>query len=270
MISEQATALAVSAFILSLCMRGAASAATRKRNGGIADVVWTFAVGFVGACAALWPIGPGYAPSARQAVVAGLIVTWSLRLGCHLWRRNSRGPEDARYAELRQLWRADYPCRMMWFLQAQALAAVPLVAAVMLAGQRPGSFPDTFDLLGLCTLVAGLLGAWSADRTLSQFKAERRADGAICDRGLWGWSRHPNYFFEWIGWWAWPLIAFDPSGAYPQGLLAFAAPALMYYLLLHVSGVPPLEAHMEKSRGQAFAAYKERTPVFFPWPPTSS
>ena len=270
MISVQATALAVSALFLCLCMLGVASAARRKQNGGIADVVWTLAVGFVGAGAALWPIGSGIAPSSRQVVVAGLILAWSLRLGSHLWRRNSRGPEDARYAELRELWGADYPRRMLWFLQAQALAAVPLVGAIMLAAHRPGSFPNAFDVLGICTLVLGLLGTWSADRTLAKFKAEQRADGAVCDRGLWAWSRHPNYFFEWIGWWAWPIIAFDVSGGYLQGLLAFAAPALMYYLLVHVSGVPPLEAHMEKSRGHAFAAYKARTPAFFPWLPSSS
>ena len=98
-----------------------------------------------------------------------------------------------------------------------------------------------------------------------RFKADSANRGKICETGLWGWSRHPNYFFEWLGWVAFPLIAL--SGGDLIGLAAFAAPALMYVLLVHMSGVPPLEAHMERTRGAAFDDYRARVNVFFPGPP---
>ena len=91
----------------------------------------------------------------------------------------------------------------------------------------------------------------------------------ICDVGLWGWSRHPNYFFEWFGWLAYPLLAIDLGGAYPWGFVALAGPVCMYWLLVHVSGIPPLEAHMLERRRDEFRAYQARTNAFFPAPPRS-
>ena len=92
----------------------------------------------------------------------------------------------------------------------------------------------------------------------------------ICDVGLWGWSRHPNYFFEWFGWLAYPLLAIDSGGGYPWGWAALAGPACMYWLLVHVSGIPPLEAHMLEYRRDEFRAYQARTNAFFPAPPRAS
>lgn len=103
-----------------------------------------------------------------------------------------------------------------------------------------------------------------ADR---QLKAAKAAGEALCQRGLWRWSRHPNYFFEFLFWCALPLLAFSGGGALWPGLLSLLAPAQMYVLLAHVSGVPPLEAHMRRKHGAAFAAYQARTSVFFPLPP---
>ena len=107
--------------------------------------------------------------------------------------------------------------------------------------------------------------------------ARRPADGGvqgrtrrarrICERGLWGWSRHPNYFFEWLGWLGWPLLAI--GAGYPWGWLSLLAPAWMYYLLVHISGVPPLEEAMRKSRGEAYADYAARVNAFWPAPPRS-
>jgi hypothetical protein len=91
--------------------------------------------------------------------------------------------------------------------------------------------------------------------------------GKVCDAGLWGWSRHPNYFFEWFGWLAYPLLAIDFSGVYPWGFAALLGPACMYWLLVYVSGIPPLEAHMLERRRDEFRAYQARTSAFFPVPP---
>jgi steroid 5-alpha reductase family enzyme len=104
-----------------------------------------------------------------------------------------------------------------------------------------------------------------SDRQLARFVADPRNAGGICDTGLWAWSRHPNYFFEFLGWCGWPLFAFDPD--WPVGWLAVLAPVLMYWLLVHVSGIPPLEQVMLASRGDAFRKYQSRTSAFFPMPP---
>ena len=112
-----------------------------------------------------------------------------------------------------------------------------------------------------------MLGEGAADRQLDVFKADPRNRGRVCDVGLWSWSRHPNYFFEWLGWLTYPVIAIDPAGAWPQGWLTLLGPLTMWLLLNFLSGVPPLEAHMLRSRGEAFRDYQRRTSAFFPLPP---
>ncbi len=253
-------ALAAGLVVLSLAMVGGYILAMRSGNGGWADTVWTFGVGLAALTAIVFLAQPE--PGARHLLAAGLASLWSLRLGIYLFGRTRGKGEDARYADLRREWGDAHPRRLFWFLQAQALAGLPLFGAMALAADRPGLI-DGFDILGAGILLAGVIGTGVSDWQLAQFKADPRSKGRVCDVGLWGLSRHPNYFFEFFSWCAWPVIAFDPI-EYPIGLLALLAPALMYYLLAHVSGVPPLEAHMERSRPEAFAAYKARVPVFFP------
>lgn len=256
-------ALAWSLAALSLIMGAGFLIAMRSGNGGWADTVWTFGVGVSALIAIFAASGP--APLARAGLVAALAAFWSLRLGLYLFSRTRGKSEDARYAALRREWGDRHAVRLFLFLQAQAVAALPLVAAIALAAGKPGPL-GILDLLGATVLIAGVVGTGVSDWQLARFKADPSNRGRVCDVGLWSLSRHPNYFFEWLSWCAWPIIAFDLAG-YPQGLLALAAPALMYHLLVHVSGLPPLEAHMERSRPVEFAAYKARVPAFFPkWP----
>jgi steroid 5-alpha reductase family enzyme len=253
-------ALVAGLAVLSLMMAGGYILAMQSGNGGWADTVWTFGVGLAALASIFVLAGPDV--GSRHWLVAALAGLWSLRLGVYLFGRTRGKAEDARYADLKREWGADHPRRLFLFLQAQALAGVPLFGAMALAADRPGPL-DLWDALGTCVLLAGVMGTAVSDWQLAQFKADPANKGRVCDVGLWSVSRHPNYFFEFLSWCAWPVIAFDPVG-YPVGLLALLAPALMYYLLRHVSGVPPLEAHMERSRPEAFAAYKARVPVFFP------
>jgi steroid 5-alpha reductase family enzyme len=249
-------ALAAGLAVLSLMMAGGYILAMQSGNGGWADTVWTFGVGLAALASITFLAGSD--PVLRHWLVAALAGLWSLRLGVYLFGRTLGKAEDARYADLKREWGADHPRRLFLFLQAQALAGVPLFGAMALAADRPGPL-DLWDAVGTCVLMGTAVSDWQ----LAQFKADPANKGRVCDVGLWSVSRHPNYFFEFLSWCAWPVIAFDPVG-YPVGLLALLAPALMYYLLRHVSGVPPLEAHMERSRPEAFAAYKARVPVFFP------
>jgi steroid 5-alpha reductase family enzyme len=234
-------------------------------NAGWVDVFWTFATGIAAVTGALWPMPSDTAHPARQAAVATVATLWALRLGLHLRARVLHRPEDARYAGFRRDWGAHFQSRLFWFLQIQAAAALPLAGAILLAARVPAPFPRPADFLALVMIVVALAGTAVADRQLARFVADPANAGKVCDSGLWAWSRHPNYFFEWLGWCAWPVFAIGT--AWLPGWFALAAPALMYWLLVHVSGIPPLERVMLASRGAAYRAYQGRTSAFFPLPP---
>ena len=249
---------------LSVAMAGAWLIERDTRNGGWIDVTWTFATGAAGVAFALLPADGAVTP--RGWLVAALAALWSVRLGLHLARRTAQH-EDARYAWFRKEWGAGYPARLFRFLQIQAAAAAFLALAMWLAARNPAPGLGAMDILGVAVFAGALLGGAVADAQLAAFKADPRNAGKVCDRGLWAWSRHPNYFFEWLVWLGFALIAVNLAGAWPWGWLAFLAPLFMLYLLTRKSGIPPLEDHMARSRGQAWADYKARTSAFFPLPP---
>jgi steroid 5-alpha reductase family enzyme len=242
----------------------------QRRTGqtGWIDVCWTYGTGLVAALGSLAPLSPDDRPSARQLLVAGLIAVWSLRLGSHILARTRKAGDDPRYRQLIRQWgeRANY--RM--FLQLQSQAAVGLILALSVAlaahNRRPGL--GASDVVGLAVLVGALAGEAMSDWQLRRFRADPANEGRICESGWWGLSRHPNYFFEWLCWVAYPVLAIDLSGYNPLGWLALGAPAIMYWALVHVSGIPPLEEHMLRTRGAQFRALQARTRPFFPFPRT--
>jgi steroid 5-alpha reductase family enzyme len=239
----------------------------RTGNAGWIDAAWSFGVGAVAAAAALVPLG-AEADLPRRCLVALAVAIWSLRLGFHIAARTRRQGDDMRYAVLRQSFSDRESWRMWLLVQKQALVSIPLVIAVMLAAHHsvPGFRPQ--DGLAAIVFLLAFAGEALADHQLRHFR-KQAPRGSICQAGLWRWSRHPNYFFEWLGWLGYPLIALDPGGQYPWGYLALLAPIVMYWLLVHVSGIPPLEAQMVKSRGDAYLGYQARTSAFFPLPPFS-
>lgn len=260
-------AVLITLFIgLSVVMAGAWLVAERSGNSGWVDVTWSFAVGAAGVGAALAPVGSDAVPG-RQMLVAGLAALWSLRLGAHILGRTLKGGDDPRYAQLRKDWGPHARGRMFWFLQIQAVAAFVLALAILVAAHNPQPLGRLQDWLGMLVLAVAIVGAAVADRQLADFRRNPANKGRVCDVGLWGLTRHPNYFFEWLGWVAYPVIALDVSGTYGWGFVALAGPGLMYWLLVHASGIPPTEAHMLRSRGAAFRAYQQRVNAFWPGPP---
>lgn len=251
------------AVCFSLTMSGAWLVALTTGRSSWIDVIWSLATGFYGAAAALLPFFDGEI-SNRQTLVAVLALGWSLRLGLHIAARAVRGGDDPRYLQLRKDWGADHNGRLFWFLQIQALAALALALSIMIAGHNPAPTLRFLDWLGVFILIVAVIGEAIADHQLSAFRSNPKNNGKVCDAGLWGLSRHPNYFFEWLGWLAYAVIALDFSGAYPWGWLTLAGPVLMYWLLVHASGIPPLEAHMLRSRGEAFREYQQRVNAFWP------
>lgn len=259
------TLLTVDAAFLAIAMALVWAFQKAMHNGGWTDVFWSYSLGAAGVIVALLPID-GAAPSGRQWIVAVLVAVWGLRLGSYLAIRVGGHPEDARYAGLRRKWGPRNDLMMFGFLQVQGAISFLLSLGVLVAARRPGEL-DWQDSLGGVLLAIAILGETLADAQLAAFKANPANKGRICETGLWGWSRHPNYFFEWLAWVSYPVIAIDSTGRWPWGLAALVGPLVMYHLLNNVTGVRMLEHAMAKSRGAAFEAYRARTSVFFPLPP---
>jgi len=246
--------LLAAALFLSLVMMAAWAWQRHTANAGWVDAFWTFGLGCAGiaVCLTAGPRGP------MVALAVGL---WSLRLGSHILGRTRVGPEDSRYANFRREWGAGFERRMFLFLQIQAAAAilllVPLYSAATASTQTGWR-----DGVAVIVILAAISGEGLADAQLQRFRTDPANHGKVCEAGLWRWSRHPNYFFEWLYWTAYPLLAVGSAWFWP----ALIGPALMYWLLVHVSGIPPLEAQMLRSRGDLFRDYQRRVRAFFPIP----
>jgi steroid 5-alpha reductase family enzyme len=151
---------------------------------------------------------------------------------------------------------------MLVFFQAQALLAslLSLVFLVPALSEQRGW--RIWDALAVATWIVALAGETVADRQLRAWRAEPAHRGRTCRQGLWRLSRHPNYFFEWLHWIAYALLCTGLT----LGWLAWLAPALMLFLVLKVTGIPPAEEQSLRSRGEDYRAYQETTNAFFPGP----
>jgi steroid 5-alpha reductase family enzyme len=215
-------------------------------------------------CAILYAaLAPG--SLAQRLAIALPVGLENLRVASLVRNRLGKG-EDSRYRELRRRWRERGREQLTFaiFFQAQALLAAGLsVPALLGSFDRHGSLAAIQWIgIGLWIVAAALEAV--ADRQLAAFKASGRK--GVMDSGLWRYSRHPNYFFQTLTWVAYALIA----AAAPWGWLAFLAPALILYLVLFVTGVPPAEESSLRSRGDAYRRYQARTSVFVPWLPKRS
>jgi steroid 5-alpha reductase family enzyme len=244
---------------LSLAMAGAWGVQRVTGLSGWIDTIWSLAVGFGGIVAALFADGE----FGRRMTVLILIAIWAARLASHIGFRTHGGGEDPRYLKLIEEWGDRAPSRLFLFLQIQALAAFILVLAIYLAAANDTPFPRLLDGLAILVAIVALAGEAIADRQLARFRSTPAAKTEVCEIGLWRYSRHPNYFFEWLFWCAWPIFALTPPA---WTWISLLAPALMYWLLVHVSGIPPLEEHMLRSRGDKFRAHQNRVNAFFPGP----
>ena len=260
------TLFIATAAALSLVMACAWSLVTRGAKSGWIDAIWSFALGAAGVAVALAPVEGWPAEPQRRLTVAALAAVWSLRLGLHIVARTAGGGEDPRYTALKEEWAGNWRRRLFVFLQIQAGAALGLAAMIFLAAHNPAPGLRWSDALGILLVAAAIAGEGLADAQLARFRRDPANRGRVCDTGLRRFSRHPNYFFQWLGWTGYAAIAIGPDGGYPWGWAAMAGPAFMYWLLVHASGIPPLEAHMLRSRGRAFRDYQRRVNAFWPGP----
>ena len=228
-----------------------------KRDVSIVDVLWApFFV--LAALVYAWPLS---VITPRGALVLALVTLWALRLSVHIAVRSAGAGEDYRYREIRRRNEPNFALKsfhLVFGLQAMLawLVSLPLLAA--LRGVAPLGALDAF---GLALALAGLLLESVADLQLVRFKREPKNRGRVLDRGLWRYSRHPNYFGECCVWWGLGCIGIAAGGWW-----SLASPLLMTWLLLRVSGVALLEQTIADRR-PAYADYIRRTSAFVPLPP---
>jgi steroid 5-alpha reductase family enzyme len=227
----------------------------RRRDATSVDLLWT--IGVATGSLLLLATGPG--DLLIRGVAAALLLLWGLRLSWHLAARLGHG-EDGRYADWRQRLGERAPRWFFGFFQLQAVAVTLFcLPAVLLATAQAAPWAALGG--GALALVGLLLGA-RADTQVAAWRADPANAGRTCRAGLWAWCRHPNYFAEWLYWLGLAVIA-APAAPW----LAAIQPIALYFLLRHVTGIPPNEARARATRGDDYRRYQQEVPAFWPWPP---
>jgi steroid 5-alpha reductase family enzyme len=249
--------------IAAACALFAAAYAVSRRvdNYGFVDVVWSYAFAALATFYALagqgWPM--------RRALIAAMVAVWSLRLGTHLAVRvaGHHPVEDSRYVQLRRDWAGVFHRKMFGFFQLQAVSVIALGVAFLFIAQNPAPALHPLEIAGAALWLIAICGEALADAQLAAFKRNPANKGQVCAVGLWRYSRHPNYFFEWLIWVAYFVFAL----ASPLGWLAIIGPAGILFLLLRVTGIPMAEQQSLRSKGDAYRRYQQTTSAFVPWFP---
>lgn len=230
----------------------------RTRNAGWVDVAWAL---LLGAAAVFYGVA-GAGATAPRLLTALLGGAWGLRLGLHLFARVRHESEDGRYRYLREHWQGDQR-KFFGFFLFQALLvglfSVPFLAVAI----NPVPGITAWSIAGIAMWALALSGEALADRQLARWRGDPANRGRTCRAGLWGYSRHPNYFFEWLQWFAWMLLAVGS----PWWMWTLLGPLLMGASLLWVTGIPFTEAQALRSRGEDYRRYQREVSMFFPWFP---
>lgn len=257
--SETALVLTASAAAVAVLMASLWLASLWLRDASIVDPFWGpgFAlVAWVALC-----LADGH--PARQWLLVGMATAWGLRLGGYLaWRNVGKG-EDFRYRKMREHWGDAFPWVSLFTVFTLQGVLMWLISLPLQLGQVADepAWLGGLAVAGALLWLVGLLFETVGDWQMARFKADPANEGLVMDRGLWAWTRHPNYFGDALVWWGIGLVA---AGA-PAARWTLFSPALMTFLLLKVSGVALLEKDIAERR-PGYREYAERTSAFFPWP----
>lgn len=244
--------------VSALTMALAWAVSMRVANVGYVDVVWAALM----AVAALLAGALGEGAELHRGLAALFGALWGTRLCLHLLQRVLHEPEDGRYQALREQWQGS-PARFFAFFQLQAVVVALFSLPFIAAAAHHGRELDAWTAVAILTWVASVGGEAIADRQLARFRADPSNRGKTCRVGLWRWSRHPNYFFEWLHWFTYVFLAIGGHLFW----LSLAGPVLMLLFLYRVSGIPWTEAQALRSRGDDYLRYQREVSAFFPWPP---
>lgn len=223
------------------------------------DVAWAALI----ACAAILYALLADGDVAHRVLAAALASIWGFRLAGYLYSNRIRGKaEDGRYQALRAKWGENANRNFFVFFQAQAIFVVFFSLPFAFIALAPDPGISAIAWIGVALWAIGNIGTIVSDRELAQWRANPENKGKTARGGLWGWSRHPNYFFEWVNWCGNALVATTA----PWGWIAWAVPAGLLFLLFRVTGIPATEAQALRSRAD-YAEYQRTTSVFVPLPP---
>jgi steroid 5-alpha reductase family enzyme len=258
---------------LTLVLIGAASVAAlmlllwlihlRTGNAAIVDAGWAGGLALLGVLYAL--LGGGF--WLRSALIGAMSAIWGLRLAIYLLTTRIIGhPEEGRYQEMRRQWKTNIPLKFLLFYEFQALLCVVLAVPFLMAARNPNPRLSLLEGAAVALWILAMIGEAAADAQLNKFKSDPSNKGRTCQVGLWHYSRHPNYFFEWLIWVAFALFAL----ASPHGFWGLLSPALILYFVLCVTGIPATEAQAIRTRGEEYRRYRRTTSAFVPWFPKAS
>jgi steroid 5-alpha reductase family enzyme len=232
----------------------------RRRDATLVDIGWAAGLGFIAICFA----AVADAPFDRRWFVAALAAIWAFRLALYLLLHRAWGHgEDGRYRRLREHWGRRANLGFFFLFEAQAILILLFGVVFLTAMSVDAPVGRVWDFAGVAVWLVSVGGEARADRQLAAFRARPENRGHVCRTGLWRYSRHPNYFFEWLHWWTYVILAVG-SPWWPVTLLG---PVLMLLFLLFVTGIPATEAHILQTRGDEYRAYQRTTSPFIPWFP---
>lgn len=229
-----------------------------KRDNSIVDIGW--GIGFIIVALLTFFTTGSYMP--RQIVITALVIAWGSRLSGHIYMRNKGKPEDFRYASWRKRWGKFFYIRsffQIYMLQGLLLLIISVPVIIINACSCTGLLP--LDLIGIAVWLFGFFFEAVGDQQLKAFLKDPKSRGKVMDKGLWKYTRHPNYFGEATMWWGIFLISMAPRYLWWN----IISPLTITFLLLLVSGVPMLEKKMMKDR--KYREYARKTSKFFPWFP---
>lgn len=238
--------------------------AVRDDNYSYVDIAWS--LNFALLAGVYVVLADGY--PLRQLLIGGMYALWSLRLGFYLSKRVIGQPEEGRYQQLRSDWGrdGDPKFKFLAFYLFQALLNVVLSLPLLIACLNPAPELHWLEIAGVLIYLTGLVGESVADAQLAAFKRDPHNHGKVCNAGLWRYSRHPNYFFEWVIWIGYAVFALPSQG----GWLALLMPVLMLHFLVNVTGVKATEEQALRSKGDLYREYQRTTSPFVPWFPRHS
>ncbi|MFN0049265.1 MAG: DUF1295 domain-containing protein [Cytophagales bacterium] len=229
----------------------------KSKNAGVVDALWGFIFPLQ---AAIYFFAAGNY-SLKNILILTAIVFWGLRLCIYLAYRNIGKPEDKRYAEIRFEAGTDANKKIFTFYIIQAALAFILFIPIYFIFLNPSTNIGIFEGVGIALFIISALCEAIADEQLRIFKADKENIGEICDKGLWYYSRHPNYFFEWLVWLSIFIIALGAD----FGFIAIYMPIFMYYLLTKGTGVRMTEAIILSTKEHKYQTYINTTSAFIPW-----
>ena len=228
------------------------------KNAGIVDIGW--GGGLIILSLIYYFLGPGY--ELRKLLITLMVIIWGSRLTFHLARRVfSESEEDGRYQNMRARWKGNINIKFLYFFEAQGILNVILSFPFLFVALNKSTEIAFIEWLGVLIWLTGLIGETLADKQLRDFKLDPANKGHVCKIKLWSFSRHPNYFFEFLIWIGYSVTALSS----PFGWIGVLSPLIILYLLLNVTGVPATEEQALKTKGQEYKNYMETTSKFIPW-----